>query len=242
LVRRYFVLATDYDGTLARHGQVDEQTFAALQKLRDSGRIPILITGRRIDDLLIVFPNADIFERIVAENGALIYNPANRKEKLLGEPPPPLLVELLRKRGIPVFVGRIIVATFTPHETAVLEVVRELGLEQQVIFNKGAVMVLPAGMNKASGLKAALDELGFSPQEAVGIGDAENDHAFLDLCGRSVAVANALPELKERADLVVEGTHGTGVVELIERLIATDLAELESRLQSHKRHRCTAPE
>ncbi len=230
---RYFILATDYDGTLARHGQVDEPTLAALQKLRDSGRIPVLVTGRQIDDLLSVFPQADIFERIVAENGALIYNPANRRQTLLGEPPPDSLVELLRRKGVPISVGRIIISTVTPYEKAVLEAVRELGLDQQVIFNKGAVMVLPAGMNKASGLKSALDELGFSPHGVVAIGDAENDLAFLDLCECSVAVHNALPVLKEHVDLVVEGTHGAGVSELIDRLVATDLAELESRLERH---------
>ena len=73
------------------------------------------------------------------------------------------------------------------------ETIRELGLELQVIFNKGAVMVLPAGVNKATGLAAALESLGLSPHNAVGVGDAENDHAFLALCECAVAVANALP-------------------------------------------------
>ena len=60
-----------------------------------------------------------------------------------------------------------------------LDTIRDLGLELQVIFNKGAVMVLPAGVNKASGLAAALADLGLSPHNVVGVGDAENDHAFL---------------------------------------------------------------
>jgi hypothetical protein len=34
-------------------------------------------------------------------------------------------------------------------ETTVLETIRDLGLELQVIFHKGAVMVLPTGANKA---------------------------------------------------------------------------------------------
>jgi hypothetical protein len=59
-----------------------------------------------------------------------------------------------------------------------------------------------------------------------GVGDAENDHAFLSRCECAVAVANALPTLKERADLVTEGARGAGVAELIDRLIAADLADL----------------
>jgi hydroxymethylpyrimidine pyrophosphatase-like HAD family hydrolase len=113
----------------------------------------------------------------------------------------------------------------------VLEVIRELGLELHVILNKGAVMVLPAGVNKATGLAAALDGMGVSPHNVVGVGDAENDHAFLELCACSAAVANALPALKERADLVTSRTHGAGVVELIDKLIANDLSEVEPHLE-----------
>jgi hydroxymethylpyrimidine pyrophosphatase-like HAD family hydrolase len=121
------------------------------------------------------------------------------------------------------------VATWEPHETTVLEVIRELGMELQVIFNKGAVMILPANVNKASGLQAALGAVGLAPTNVVGIGDAENDHAFLRLCGCSAAVANALPAVKETADFVTVGDHGAGVVELIELLIASDLAKLQRR-------------
>ena len=230
---RYFVLATDYDGTLAHKGRVDDQTIASIRKLRDSGRIPVLVTGRQIEELLGVFPAADIFEAIVAENGALLYSPANRKEILLGDPVPNTLVALLRKLGVPISVGRGIVATTVPHDVDMLRAVRELGLEWQLIFNKGSVMALPTGVNKASGLKAALSELGFSPHAVAGIGDAENDHAFLELCECSVAVSNALPSLKERADWVVGGDHGAGVSELIDQLVENDLIGLESRLERH---------
>jgi hypothetical protein len=231
---RYFVLATDYDGTLAHDGHVDEPTIGSIRKLRDSGRTPILVTGRRIDDLLSVFPYPEIFSMIVAENGALLYNPVTGREALLSDPPPDKLVQALRDDKIPLWVGRSILATITPHEKNVIDAVRTLGLEWQVIFNKGAVMALPAGVNKASGLKAALSELGLSLHGVVGIGDAENDHAFLELCECAVAVSNALPAVKERVDLVVKGDHGAGVSQLIEQLVATDLVELEPRHRKAK--------
>jgi hydroxymethylpyrimidine pyrophosphatase-like HAD family hydrolase len=121
----------------------------------------------------------------------------------------------------------VIVATWTPHETEVLKTIREMGLELQVIFNKEAVMVLPVGVNKATGLSAALAAMGMSPHEVVGVGDAENDHAFLSICGCGAAVSNALPALKQRADLVTRGDRGAGVAELIEELVADDLQRLE---------------
>jgi hydroxymethylpyrimidine pyrophosphatase-like HAD family hydrolase len=231
---RYHALACDYDGTLAHNGRVSDDTVAALERLRGSGRRLILVTGRELDDLRQNFSRLDLFERVVAENGALLHCPKERKEKLLAEPPREDFVRLLVERGVgPISVGHTIVATWEPHETKVLETIRDLGLELQVIFNKGAVMVLPSGVNKATGLKAALDELGLSPHNAVGVGDAENDHAFFSLCECSVAVANALPSVKEQADWVTRGDHGAGVIELCEELLRDDLREIEPRLQRH---------
>lgn len=223
---RYLALACDYDGTLASDGQVGQATLAALKRLRDSGRALLLVTGRQLDDLLQVFPQVNLFERVVAENGALLYRPANQEMQPLGDRPTHEFIQALRRRGVdPLSVGQVIVATWHPHETAVSEVIRELGLDLQVILNKGAVMVLPSGLNKASGLSAALRELGLSPRNTVAVGDAENDQAFLSACGFGVAVANALPKLKEQADFVTSRDHGAGVVELIDKLVGSDLSE-----------------
>ena len=227
---RFVALATDYDGTLARDGVVDEQTIAALERLRDSGRRLILVSGRLLPDLRAVFPRLDLFDRVVAENGALLYDRDAGEERLLTTAADERFVEALRSRGIePLSVGKAIVATSHPHETTVLETIRDLGLELEIVLNKGAVMVLPAGVDKGSGLSAALEDLAVSPGNVAGVGDAENDHAFLSLCGCAVAVANALPALGERADLVTEGDHGAGVRELVERLLRDDLADLAPR-------------
>lgn len=228
---RYLALCTDYDGTIAHHGRVDDTTIAALERLRESGRKLVMVTGREIPDLESVFSRFDLFDVIVAENGALLYWPATKEERILAEAPPAEFVDALRAKGVErISVGRCIVATWEPHETTVLETIRELGLGLQVIFNKGAVMVLPAGITKATGLKAALRELNLSAHNAVGVGDAENDHAFLSMCECSAAVANALPAVKDRADIVLDADHGTGVCELIEEMLENDLAEREAQL------------
>jgi HAD superfamily hydrolase (TIGR01484 family) len=228
---RYHALACDYDGTIAHHGTVDEATIEALQKVRESGRKVLLVTGRELDDLVKVFPRLDIFDRIVAENGALLYRPATREEKPLAEAPPRQFAETLSARGAErVSVGRVIVATWEPHEKLALDVIHEMQLELQVIFNKGAVMVLPSGVNKAFGLTHALAELSLSPHNVVGVGDAENDHAFMASCECSVAVANALDMIKQRADWVTAGDHSNGVRELIQELLASDLRSLQDRL------------
>jgi HAD superfamily hydrolase (TIGR01484 family) len=231
---RYLALASDYDGTLAHEGGVDAPTLRALRYLKESGRRLILVTGRELSDLRAVFPELALFDRIVAENGAQVFTPATGEDFLLGPEPPPELVSRLRARGVaPLSVGRAIVATWEPHQHTVLSVIQELGLELQVIFNKGAVMVLPSGVNKASGLARALSELGLSAHNVVGVGDAENDHALLAHCELGVAVQNALPSLQERADWVTRGARGAGVSELIDALVASDLAPLQAALSRH---------
>jgi len=216
-------LATDYDGTLASQGLVDEPTLAALRRFRASGRALIMVTGRRMDDLHSVFPHVSGFDLVVAENGALLHWPHDGREELLAEEPSAEFVALLTKAHVqPLEVGRSIVATVEPHDRVVLEAIKELGLELQIIFNKGSVMVLPTGVNKATGLKAALGKMGLIAENVAGVGDAENDHSFLDFCGISAAVANALPAVKERAHIVLQGRHGEGVAELIDSILAGD--------------------
>lgn len=231
---RYLALCTDYDGTIATHGGVDEPTIVALARLKESGRKLVMVTGREMPDLISVFPRLDLFDVVVAENGGLLYYPKTKEHKALADAPSAAFVDALRARGVgPISVGKTIVATWEPHEKTVLEVIRDQGLELQVIFNKGAVMILPSGVNKASGLKAALTELNLSVHNAVGVGDAENDHAFLSICECAVAVANALPAVKERADFVTKSTHGPGVTQLIEEMLADDLFSREPFLTRH---------
>ncbi len=224
-------LATDYDGTLAEDGTVSASTFAALRRAKEAGRRLVLVTGRELDDLMRVFPQVDIFDVVVAENGALLYTPNPvPQERPLATPPPAAFAKLLVERGVaPISCGRIIVATWEPHQHVVLETIRDLGLELEVIFNKGAVMVLPSGVNKASGLRVALEDLGLQTSEVVGVGDAENDHSLLEACGLGVAVANAVPALKDHADLVMSQPRGRGVTALIDEMLATDLAGIRRR-------------
>ncbi len=227
---RYLALAADYDGTLATDGAVDGETVEALRRLAASGRRLILVTGRQLRDLLRAFPEARSFDVVVAENGAVLYRPSSQETRVLAPPPSPLFVEALKSHGVrPLWVGQVVVATVQPNETIVIDVIRNLGLDLQVILNKGSVMVLPGSVDKASGLRAALDELALSPQSVVAIGDAENDQAFVAMCGCGVAVANALDALKARANHVTRGEAGAGVREVIDGLIAEDRPQAAHR-------------
>jgi hydroxymethylpyrimidine pyrophosphatase-like HAD family hydrolase len=222
---RYSALAADYDGTVATSGRLSEEVEAALERLRSSGRRAVLVTGRTFEALASHRPNVELFDCVVLENGGALYSPSKRQTILLCPPPSLELARELEQRGVePVLTGQAILTTKRPHEVLVLEAIRDLGLELQIIFNNDAVMVLPSGVNKGSGLKAALGELGLSAHEVVGVGNAENDHSFLDICACAVAVDNAVTAIKAKVDFCTLGADGNGVAELIDELVTTDLS------------------
>jgi hydroxymethylpyrimidine pyrophosphatase-like HAD family hydrolase len=217
-------LATDFDGTIAEEGIMQPEVYAAISRARERGMKVILVTGRELRDFESLDVDLRVFDQVVAENGAVLYEPGAGVQTLLAPAPSEKLVDMMRAHGVhSLSVGLTIIATCVPHEIIAVECIKALGLELTITFNKGAVMILPPGVNKASGLKAALKVLDLEPGEVVGVGDAENDHAFLSLCGCAVAVDNALPSLKEQAHFVTEGRAGAGVVQLLDLMVNGDL-------------------
>ena len=228
------VLACDYDGTIADGGRVTPETAAVLARVRESGRKLFLVTGRMLDDLKSVCPDVDrMFDLVVAENGGLLYVPERREVRRLGDAPEPALLDALQRRGVPVDVGASIVATTAEYSEAALSAIRETGVERSLVFNKGSLMLLPGGVTKGTGLTVALDVSQLSARNLAGVGDAENDHAFLSMCECAAAVADAVPALKERADVVSEAPGARGSVEFVERHVLRDLAEIAPRLSRH---------
>ncbi len=232
---RYLAVVSDFDGVIADNDRPSPAALEAIGRLRASGRRVILNTGRRLDELLSVLHHPEIFDCIVAENGAVIYEPITRKETSLAKPPPPQFVERLRELGVkPLEVGRVIVSTWLPHHTTVLQVIQEMGLELHVIFNRSAVMVLPTGVNKATGMDFALRRLGLSRHEVVAIGDSENDHSFLQFSECAATVANAVPSIRNIAHLVAKAPNGEGFAEIVDLLLADDLCSLQTKLPDNQ--------
>ena len=210
----YFrAVALDYDGTLA-DGQVAPATLAALSQARARGIRVILVTGRIMSELRAVFPEVDEhMDAVVAENGSLLVTHGG--VRLLAAPIGRAVSAALTGRGVAHRRGQVLIAGAAADEPAALEVVRELGLDCQLIRNRGELMILPAGVTKGTGLLEALRELGLSPHNTIGVGDAENDHSLLDACEVGVAVANAVDALRAHADMVLARPDGEGVAELI---------------------------
>jgi len=228
------IFATDYDGTIAERNTVVDTTARALERVRSTGRKLLLVTGRMLADLQRVCPDADrMFDAIVAENGAVVYFPERREVRRIGDAPEPALLDALHRRGVRFDVGSAIIATDAPFAEAALAAIRETGVERTLVFNKDALMLLPGGVTKGTGLAAVLAALELSPHNMVGIGDAENDHAFLATSEFAVAVADAVPALRERADYVTRAPGPRGAVEFIEEHVLRDLVDIVPRLKRH---------
>lgn len=224
---KFKAAAFDYDGTLAHLGVVAPPTLDALYRLKESGRKLVLVTGRQLDDIKRAFPEHIHFDRIVAENGALLYSPHTEVQTILADPADRLFVSELAERGVqPLSVGRCIIATYTTFTQMISEVIRELSLEYWIIHNKEHAMALPVGVDKAYGLHAALKELHLDCESAVAFGDGENDESMFAASGFGVAVQNAVAGLKVLALYVSAGDHGTGVIESIDLLLQDEFVKL----------------
>jgi hydroxymethylpyrimidine pyrophosphatase-like HAD family hydrolase len=207
-------VALDLDGTITRDGMVCGEALAAVKEARDDGLMVVLVTGRILSELQADFGDlTDRFDAVVAENGTVLLIGDTVRD--LVSPVDAALATALRDRGVPVRSGRVLLACAGEHADVVTRETEQLGLDAQLLHNRGELMVLPAGASKGTGLVAALGELGLSPHNAIAIGDAENDLALLETAELGIAVANAVPSLRARADMTLSQSYGAGVAEVL---------------------------
>jgi hydroxymethylpyrimidine pyrophosphatase-like HAD family hydrolase len=227
---RYVALAAGFDGTLAKDGRSDARCVEVLRQLSATGRKLILVTARELRELLEIFPEARIFDYVIAENGAVMYRPAERFSSIMAEAPSEMLLRALRLRQVaPLSVGSSTIKTSRENEAVVHEVLQRLRLEHQVLANGETLIILPAEVDKASGVAAALRELGLSPHNLVAIGDAQNDLALFGSAEYCVALQNAHPSLKTVASCVTNGEFCEGFLEVAHALIRDDLRDVAPR-------------
>jgi hydroxymethylpyrimidine pyrophosphatase-like HAD family hydrolase len=212
-------LVLDYDGTIAAGGACDPEVLEAVAFARSRGIVVLLATRKTRADLERVLPQRGAFDGIVAENGAVLYFPSNDLSIVLGQRPPPVFAEELRRRGIPFVAGECLVEADAGHASAILEVVRDLELPLALSFNGTQVMILPLAISKATGLREALRALRLSPHNTVAVGDAENDQDVLTLCELGVAVGWGSAALKAIADEVLDGEGPTAVAAFIRHIV-----------------------
>jgi hydroxymethylpyrimidine pyrophosphatase-like HAD family hydrolase len=216
---KFSVLALDYDGTIARDGCADPAVLEAITEARARQIVVLLVTGRILSDLRRVFADQGLFDVIVAENGAVLAFP-NGRTRVLGCPPSREFLNELCRLEVGFESGECVVQADASAAAKILQVVRNLELPLMLVFNRGRVMILPQGINKASGLRECLKTLRLSAHNCIGIGDAENDFALLEACEIGVAVGWGSKSLRAIADDVLPGSGPAVIADYIRYLSA----------------------
>lgn len=93
---------------------------------------------------------------------------------------------------------------------------KEMNLSVMAVHSETASLELTAaGVNKGTGLMQLCKYLGISAEEAIAVGDADNDIDILKTAGLSVAMGNAAEHIKRLADVVVADCDHDGCAEAI---------------------------
>jgi hydroxymethylpyrimidine pyrophosphatase-like HAD family hydrolase len=225
-MKPYLVLAVDGDGTLTSRGDMPRTTLRALRRLLEAGGQILLVTGEKLRSVQ-EFPHVRLFHRVVAENGAVVYDPQTGKHRRLCAPRPTELLPALQAHVRCVSGGEVVMMCQTSHKRVVEKALYEIKSDWRTVLNRRDLLVLPPGISKATGLSAVLEELQLQPNRVVAVGDAQSDIPMIEFCGLGVAVADAVPLLKQAARLVLRHRAGRGVAELIGRMFKGDLPEPE---------------
>ena len=209
------ILAFNFDGTLAKDGHVPLPLQKALQQAAAAGYGLFLVTGRR-------FGHAELgsledrFSGIVWENGAVLHHTKTDEVYLPFGHLDRRLVKALGSAGVPLEQGQAIVSTSEVYDETVWQVLSDSGVDAVVTHDREMTRILPPGAAKGAGLERLLGLCGLSPRNLVSFGDGEGDLSLLLVGEMSVAVADAVPSLKEIADLVTSQPGPAGVLEALE--------------------------
>ena len=96
--------------------------------------------------------------------------------------------------------------------------------EVQVYFFSGRTRrkvaeILAKNTSKGTALNALASRLGIAKEEIACIGDSANDLPMFEAAGLKIAMGNAVPELKKKADIVAYSNHIDGAAKAIEQYI-----------------------
>jgi hypothetical protein len=208
-------LACDYDGTLATNDRIGPAALEALGRACDLGLKLILVTGRTFFDLNRVCEQLDLFDAVVAENGGVLYDPRSGALQDQAPPPPSSLLAELDRRDIWYQLGRVVVDVSRQDEAAVQEALTAIRVSRELVYNRGALMLLPAGISKGTGVRQVIRGLGLSFHDVLALGDAENDREFFGACGWTACPGDAVALLRDQADWVFPGENGSSIARAI---------------------------
>ena len=95
---------------------------------------------------------------------------------------------------------------------------RALGGVQFWYYDDKYIEITREGCDKGSALETICRHLGIDIENTMAFGDGDNDLFFLEKAGVAVAMENAFPSVKKKADIITKSNNENGVCGLIEEL------------------------
>ncbi len=99
------------------------------------------------------------------------------------------------------------------------ERLRDLGGVQFWYYDDKYIEITKEGCDKGSALETICAHLGVNIENTMAFGDGDNDLFFLEKAGVAVAMENAFPSVKAKADIITKSNNENGVCGLIEELL-----------------------
>ena len=215
------LLAVDFDHAIAVNGRIDDEVTLALQEARRSGVLTALVSRRLLNDLQLLVPAPDLFDAIVAENGAVLQFLGDPRPVAISQSPDAVLFAELTRRGVAHRCGICAVEAAAAASYEMLSILQALALPYGISFDQDNIVVFAHGTSKANGLREAALRLGASLHNAVAISGAGGDQPLLNSCEMGVAVGWGSDALKPHADEVIQGDGPRAAAQYIRKLLGT---------------------
>ncbi len=216
--------AIDIDGTLTENGggTIHLPAFQNLRTLEKLGYRIIYVTGRSSIEAYILSVFGGTTKIAVGENGGVITTSpkdhiliGNKEKCIMGYNILNKNIENVKMtNGFDRMTEIVLERTFDIDKGK--KILKENNLDLNLYDSKYAFHINNRGINKATGLAKALDILKINPSETVTIGDSETDIPLFEFCGFSIALNHSDKCVKSKANYVVSGNEGKGLVEALD--------------------------
>lgn len=216
--------AIDIDGTLTENGggTIHLPAFQNLRTLEKLGYRIIYVTGRSSIEAYILSVFGGTTKIAVGENGGVVtISPSdhillgNKEKCIMGYNTLNRKIENVKiTNGFDRMTEIVLERTFDIDKGK--KIFKENNLDLDLYDSKYSFHINNRGINKATGLAKALDILKINPSETVTIGDSETDIPLFEFCGFSIALNHSDKIVKSKANHVVSGNAGKGLVEALD--------------------------
>lgn len=218
-------IALDIDGTMTDYERrLDWDGVAAIRAAEAKG-VPVIAATGNVGPVTKAFCDyVGTSGPAVCENGGVVYDRSFKKSHILAERKnADRAVRQLLRKG---FDARYIAS----NPWRVSEVALELNLDVRavqealkrwdltVLSTRFAIHIMEPGLDKANGLKVALQKFGgrIPLKDVLAIGDSNNDVGLFRRCGQGGAPSNCTDSVRAVAQYVSNKKHGAGVRDALE--------------------------